>query len=105
MDYVWIYLWKASRNHNKENPCTKTYKLLPMHWYTDDETNDLSDQLLSDYAEDWAEAVNKNGHFYGFSYGYEIENPPKEWLDKEIERKNKSVESINEEIVRLKEYL
>lgn len=77
-----------------------------------DSYREFSDEVYKNYSEEsWKEEVENicenehSGWSYerGFSYSFEIvEYPPKEWIEKAIKSKESRLESLKEEIEKLK---
>lgn len=107
----WIYLWKAVRNHNEENPSHIDYTLLDFRLYLGENYKDLSqeeiEQRLAYIVEEWAEHQS-GGESYGYRYGFDLKAPPQEWLEREIrsrisdiERRQQTLANLQQELITL----
>jgi hypothetical protein len=88
----WVRLWRSWRGGR----VTDTY--VRLEYLGSDEEKDLKDA-----AEEWGENQLPGSEF---SYGYEIvAQPPREWLDKEIERLRDLIANSRKEITSLMKIL
>jgi hypothetical protein len=62
----------------------------------DDE--DEWEEFLKDWAEDWADRVNTDGIHRGYRYGFDLEEPSLDVLEKMIKGKKQEIAHIQEQL-------
>ena len=105
---VWLYVWKACRNYNEDNPSNSDYILVDIEGYfgSVEKYNKLSDEdRWKGFAENWADHADDSGSQYGYSYGWLIKEPSKEWINNKIKQEKTDIGFIEENIKTLSGYL
>ena len=107
-NFVWLYVWKACRNHNEEHPSNSDYVLVNIEsWHSLEDYEAMEDKSKAwdNFSEDWAENVDSDGYYHGYSYGWSFKTPPKEFIEKKIKREKDRIKSIRGNIKIYEKYL